>query len=592
MNNKLIMEAELILLKWKASNLNELSKEKRDRQSPREDSNLSDKGKIPAEVKPGKGMVGRSFDWGPFPRIPNVAKFKVTTSGYDELIQMFNLEKRLPAKFQYEPYNNGPLIRYAMRVIVYLRKLIGASLYMRYWAMVLRLMERSTTFQLMAIYKCFPRFHRDLSLGTVYKMLEEMSEIVKCRKWKIEYRRVYIPKDDAMSKWRPLGVPSPVWRCVLSLLTFFIVTAFDPLLPEWQHAYRPGKGTLSAWDEILRNVPKAKFVWEFDIKGFFDNVRVDKVIKNMDGLLSPEMRECLLYMASIAPKLPAETKIDEIAAQTKIGLERARQYGYMFFNGYYSYGLWSVDEKTGLWTTGGYIWQKGGNYLTTPSSEIKGEVMKGRRIDNAESLRYKGFPQGAAMSAFLSVLYLRDIKLPKGANLIMYADDGLIYSDEPFNWVEFQDELKALSLDLNMSKCRWVKRHGDWLHDLKFLGLILTREAAELRSETRAMPGKPSVSHVFDQQELVKARRIQSLGYPEWMAYVLSRLKWDGKSTLYLATVWLSQTKMVRETVRLVLGHEQTRNFQPSSKMLRVSIIETRDRIKDYFLQLLQGRVW
>jgi len=59
----------------------------------------------------------------------------------------------------------------------------------------------------------------------------------------------------------------------------------------------------------------------------------------MDGLLSPEMAECLLYMASIAPKLPAERKLDEIVAQTKLDLEKAFKYGYMFFNGHYSYGL-------------------------------------------------------------------------------------------------------------------------------------------------------------------------------------------------------------------------------------------------------------
>jgi len=66
----------------------------------------------------------------------------------------------------------------------------------------------------------------------------------------------------------------------------------------------------------------------------------------------------------------------------------------------------------------------------------------------------KGFPQGVAYSAFLSVLYLKGLRLPSGQKLLMYADDGLIYSDSPINKDAFIEELKKLGLEVSPSKCK------------------------------------------------------------------------------------------------------------------------------------------
>jgi len=49
---------------------------------------------------------------------------------------------------------------------------------------------------------------------------------------------------------------------------------------------------------------------------------------------------------------------------------------------------------------------------------------------------------------------------------------------------------------------------------------------------------------------------------------------------------------MVRESLRLVLGIETNEKPGSGLKPLSVSLVETRGAIKDYFLKLLQGRVW
>jgi retron-type reverse transcriptase len=52
------------------------------------------------------------------------------------------------------------------------------------------------------------------------------------------------------------------------LLSFRFADALDAR----QHAYRPGKSTLTAWGQILTETLTARNIFEFDLRGFFDNV--------------------------------------------------------------------------------------------------------------------------------------------------------------------------------------------------------------------------------------------------------------------------------------------------------------------------------
>jgi len=44
-----------------------------------------------------------------------------------------------------------------------------------------------------------------------------------------------------------------------------------------QHAYLPGRGTKTAWQEIIAKVIKAKNIYETDLKGFFDNISIFEI---------------------------------------------------------------------------------------------------------------------------------------------------------------------------------------------------------------------------------------------------------------------------------------------------------------------------
>lgn len=79
---------------------------------------------------------------------------------------------------------------------------------------------------------------------------------------------------------------------------------------------------------------------------------------------------------------------------------------------------------------------------------------------------YKGVPQGSNTGPLLSLIPLLEFLKQKPS--VSYADDGLFYSDKPF---EIQD-LPQLGVHLNASKSGWVRYNGKWLKPLKFLGLV------------------------------------------------------------------------------------------------------------------------
>jgi retron-type reverse transcriptase len=48
---------------------------------------------------------------------------------------------------------------------------------------------------------------------------------------------------------------------------------------EHQHGFVPGRGTMTAWMDILKNVLNSKFIYETDLKGFFDNISTATINK-------------------------------------------------------------------------------------------------------------------------------------------------------------------------------------------------------------------------------------------------------------------------------------------------------------------------
>lgn len=63
------------------------------------------------------------------------------------------------------------------------------------------------------------------------------------------------------------------------LLVNFLLTR--NLFPVSQHGFIPGRGTMTAWKELLERALGARDIYEFDLKSFFDSVRLDAISEEL-----------------------------------------------------------------------------------------------------------------------------------------------------------------------------------------------------------------------------------------------------------------------------------------------------------------------
>jgi len=54
------------------------------------------------------------------------------------------------------------------------------------------------------------------------------------------------------------------------LLTIFL----EPQRNDQQYGFRPGRGIAGAWEWILGAVIPSETIWEFDLRSFFNSVRL------------------------------------------------------------------------------------------------------------------------------------------------------------------------------------------------------------------------------------------------------------------------------------------------------------------------------
>jgi len=89
-----------------------------------------------------------------------------------------------------------------------------------------------------------------------------------------------------------------------------------------------------------------------------------------------------------------------------------------------------------------------------------------------------GVAQGSPLSPILSTIILVPLLFlnKSGVKAIMYADDGILYSDSPFN----PDDILNFPMESGIlahkegEKSKWIKQDNKWLIPLKFVGIQYT----------------------------------------------------------------------------------------------------------------------
>jgi hypothetical protein len=146
------------------------------------------------------------------------------------------------------------------------------------------LMTKSKIYRMVGMNRTLSGWFFELKLSKIKSVTRKLKKLIfKYPKGQVVFDRTWIPKKE--DKYgRPLGVPTMEWRIWswMNLNLMEIWYNHTGQLPTWQHGGRSGKGVVTAWSEVLEVLDR-KYLYEFDLKGFFNNVNHKAVIKFIEN---------------------------------------------------------------------------------------------------------------------------------------------------------------------------------------------------------------------------------------------------------------------------------------------------------------------
>jgi group II intron reverse transcriptase/maturase len=108
--------------------------------------------------------------------------------------------------------------------------------------------------------------------------LRNLVESLKRKNYKpLPSLRVYIPK--ANGKMRPLGMAAYEDKIVQSALGRVLMAVYEPKFHDSMYGFRPDRGCHDALKALTRLIEKGKanYIVDADIKGYFNNIRHDRI---------------------------------------------------------------------------------------------------------------------------------------------------------------------------------------------------------------------------------------------------------------------------------------------------------------------------
>jgi len=461
-----------------------------------------------------------------FELLPNVSEFFTTKYSVHEYAAIYGIEKILRLTRASKLMISSKPNRYLVRQHIRLTQFAANGQRTEFNKLSETIIRKSISYRILALNRTIADWHI-LPIRELRRIWRSLSFISRTLSSDLKYKRVWIDKKPG-DYARPLGVPTPAWRCYSFMWMDHIERYFKASgkLATWQHGGRSGVGVLTCYQNLIPRLKTSKYIYEFDIKGFFDNILHESIIHRFKEVMyntSPALAWITQILKAkpnkyVLPPIKSDLAVKRIETKikedkflqtmgippviTKMTLQEIRDFPRL--------GMFSV--KPGKFDPLDLFYRKPkieklykpameGKPINTTSGffgtvQMEPITEKGRALgrDSWKNLGQigKGVPQGLNTSPFISTVMTDSVFYDLGLwnAIIMYMDDGLLFAEtrEELNRriTLLKEGLKSLGLEIEPSKSGLVKQDGKWMKSLKFLGLRYLPEEDTLMSDTRS----------------------------------------------------------------------------------------------------------